>query len=80
MNSRRTTAQRLDEYIGNAGFPPQCNEIPLFEEFSNDDQAPVSPPPLANGYISGAFLQMSQAIAFHSQSITTNVTTLKWLC
>ena len=47
---------------GNAGAPPRGNQVPTLEEVSNDDQAMVNPPPLADGDIRAAFLQMSQAI------------------
>ncbi|XP_069147184.1 uncharacterized protein [Solanum lycopersicum] len=63
-------ARRLDEEIANAGVPSQGNQVPPLEEVSNDDQAPINPP-LMDGEIRSAFLQMAQAITTQAQDVTT---------
>ena len=62
MNTRRTSARRLDEEKANAGVPSRGNEVPPLEEVANDDQALVNPSPLTDEDISRTFLQMAQAI------------------
>ena len=71
MNTRRTTARRLDEEIANVGVSPQGNQVPPLEEGANDDQDPVNPPPLKDGDIRDAFLQMAQDITTQAQAVTT---------
>ena len=61
MNIWRTTAQRLDEEIANAGIPPRGNQVPPLEEVANDDKALVNHPPLIDGDIKAAYLQMAHA-------------------
>ena len=48
MNTQRNVARRLDEEIANAGALPRGNQVPLLEDVSNDDQAPVYPPPMTD--------------------------------
>ena len=67
----KTDARRLDEEIANARAPPRGNQVPPLEEVPNDDQAPVNPPPLTDGDIRVAFLQMDQAITTQAQTFTT---------
>ena len=62
MNTQRTAARRLDKEISNGGAPPRGNQVPPLEEIVNDDQAPINPPPLTDGDIRVAFIQMAQAI------------------
>ncbi|TMW93528.1 hypothetical protein EJD97_011534 [Solanum chilense] len=71
MNTLRTGARRLDEEIANAGVSPQGNQVPPLEEGANDDQDPVNPPPLKDGDIRDAFLQMAQDITTQAQAVTT---------
>ena len=71
MNTWKNAARRLQEEIANAGAPSRGDQVPLLEADGNDDQAPVNPPPLMDGDIRYAFLQMSQAITTQAQSITT---------
>ena len=46
MNSQRTAAWTLDEEIANAGATSRGNQVPPLEEFDDDDQDLVNPPPL----------------------------------
>ena len=71
MNTRRITARRLNEEIANAEVPPQGNQVPHLEEFANDDQGPVNPPPLTKGDIRDSLLQMSQSITTPTKAVTT---------
>ncbi|TMW94055.1 hypothetical protein EJD97_010796, partial [Solanum chilense] len=71
MNTLRTTAQSMDEEIVNVGTPPRGNQVPPLEENANDDQAPINPPPLMDGEIRDAFIQMAQAITTQAQAVTT---------
>ena len=61
MNTWRSTARRLDEQIDNAGVPPHGNQDPPLEEVANDDKALVNHPPLIDGDIKAAYLQMAHA-------------------
>ena len=71
MNTQTTAARELNEEISNAEVPPRGNQVPPLEEVTNDDQAPVNPSLLIDGYIRAAFLQMSQDIITEAQSGTT---------
>ncbi|TMW81583.1 hypothetical protein EJD97_008824 [Solanum chilense] len=71
MNTRRNAARRLDKEIFNAEAHPRGNEVPPFEEDVNNDQAPVCPPPLMDGDIRAAFLQMAQAITTQDKHVGT---------
>ena len=42
--------------------PPYGDQVPPLEEDVYDDQAQVNPPPLTDGGIRDAFLQMTQDI------------------
>ena len=53
------------------GVSPQGNQVPPLEEGANDDQDPVNPPPLKDGDIRDAFLQMAQDITTQAQAVTT---------
>ncbi|TMX05864.1 hypothetical protein EJD97_006910 [Solanum chilense] len=71
MNTRRTAARELDEEISNAGVPPRGNQVPPLEEVANDDQAHVNPPPLTDGDVRAAFIQMAQVISTQEQVLNT---------
>ena len=71
MKTGRTASRRLDKKISNGGVPPWDNQVPPLEEISNDDQALVNPPPLTDGDLREAFLQMDQDITTQSQAVTT---------
>ncbi|TMX03111.1 hypothetical protein EJD97_018162 [Solanum chilense] len=71
MNTRRTYARTLDEDITNAGVPPRGNQVHLLKEVANNDQVPINPPPLTDGDIKVAFLQMAQVITTQTQAVTT---------
>ena len=77
MNAWRSAARRLDEEISNARVPPRGNQVPPLEEVPNDDQAPVNPPPLTDGDIRVAFLQLAQAITTQAQPVTTDAQAMK---
>ena len=66
-----THVRIFDEDIPYAGALPRGNQVPPLEEVTNDDQAPVNPSLLIDGYIRAAFLQMSQDIITEAQSGTT---------
>ena len=71
MSTWRNATWRLKVGIANAGAPPLRNQFPFFEEVFNDDQAPVNPPPLIDGYIRDDFLQMAPSITTQAQASTT---------
>ena len=72
MNTRITSTRRFDEQIANTRATPRGNQVHPLEEVANDDKAPVIPPPLTDGDIRDAFLQMAQAITSQEQSVTTH--------
>ncbi|TMX04113.1 hypothetical protein EJD97_011538, partial [Solanum chilense] len=76
MNTRRNVARRLEEEIANEGVPPRGNPVPSLEEDVNDDQVPVNPPPLTDGYIMDALIHMAQSITTQAQAITTQAQAL----
>ena len=71
-----TADRRLDEQIANGGIPCQGNQIPSLEEVAKDDQYPVNHPPLMDGDIRAAFLQMAQDITTQEQDVTTQDQTM----
>ena len=71
MNTKRTTTQRLDEEISNAGVPSQVIQVPSLEQVANDDQDSVNPPLLMDGDRRETFLEISQDITTQEQAMTT---------
>ena len=70
MNTRRNVAQRVEEEITNAGAPPHGEQVPPLEEDDNIDQSPADPPPLKDGDISDALIQLSQDSTIKYQAMT----------
>ena len=62
--------QRLEEETTNAGAPPRGEQVPPLEEDANMEQAPDNSPPLTNGDIRVAFIQLAQAYIVQSQAMT----------
>ena len=71
MNTRRNATRRHEKEIANAGTPPHGDQVPLYEEDGNDDQALVNPLPLMNEKIRVSLFQMYQAISTQAQDATT---------
>ncbi|TMX03040.1 hypothetical protein EJD97_018676, partial [Solanum chilense] len=61
--------RRAVEGIAKAGV--QNHQVPPLEEVGMGDQVMVNPPPMTNGDIRAAFLQMSQAVKTLAQEVTT---------
>ena len=59
MNTQRNATQRLEEKIANVEAPLHCDQVHPLEEGGNDDQDPVNPPPLTDGDIRAALIQLS---------------------
>ena len=53
------------------GVPPRGDQVPPLEKDVNDDQIPVSPPPLTDENIRAALFQMAQAITTQAQDSIT---------
>ena len=70
MNTRRTFAQKVDEYIANVGDPPRDYQVSPLEQDVDDDLAPVKPPPLMYGDIRASFLKFSQTITTQEHDVT----------
>ena len=74
-------AERLEEEITNAEYPPRGEKVPPLNEDINDNQAPVDPY-LTDSAIRDAFFQMAQAITTQAQDSTTQaqamMTQAKW--
>ena len=73
MNTQINAARKLEEEIANAGAPHRGEQVPPFEEDTNVDQALVNPPPLTNGDIRAALIQLAQAATFQAQAMTAKV-------
>ena len=70
MNTRRNVAERLEEEIAIARSPPRGDQVPLLEEKSNFEEAPVNPPPLTVGDIKVSLIQLSQVVTTLAQAMT----------
>ena len=70
MNTLRNAAWILQEDIA-TGVPSQGDQVPPLEKSSNDDQAPVNPPPLTDKNIRDTLFQISQTITTQAQAPTT---------
>ena len=75
-NTRKITAQTLDEEITNAGVPQHGNQDPPLEEVANADQAMTIPQALSDRDIMEDFLKMEQSITNQALSITTQGQTM----
>ena len=62
MDTRRTTARRVEEEVANAGATPQGNRIPCQEKVVVNDQVPINPPAMTDGEVRASVLKMAQAI------------------
>ena len=71
MNTQTTAARELNEEISNAEVPPRGNQVPPLEEVANHDQAHVNPPPLTDGDVRAAFIQMAQVISAQEKFLNT---------
>ena len=67
MKTLRT--RRLEEEIANAGATPCGEQVPPLEEDANFDQAPVNRPPLEDGDIRDAIIQLDQATTVRTQAM-----------
>ena len=74
MNTQRNQARRLEEKIANARAPPRGKQVPPPEEAANVDQAPINTPPLMDGYISVALIELAQAATVQAQAMKAKPT------
>ena len=63
-------SQRLEEEIVNVGVPHDGDQVPPFEEYLNDDPAPINPPHLTDENIRTTLIQNSQSITTEAQTAT----------
>ena len=56
--------------MSNSGAPPRGKQVPPPEEAANVDQAPINTPPLMDGYISVALIELAQAATVQEQAMT----------
>ena len=70
MNTRRTAINRVGEEIANTRSTPQHNRNALQVQAAVNDQVPVNPSAMTDGYVREALLQMAQAITTQVQAIT----------
>ena len=78
MNTQRESTRRAKEGIANVGAhdnqsPPQDNQGPPLEEVDMGDQVPVVPPLMTEGEIRETFLNLSQAMTYQANSVTSHV-------
>ena len=52
---------------------PQENEVPQIEQYPINGQIPVVPPPMTDGEIRAAFINLSQAITSKANNVTSQV-------
>ena len=71
MNTRRTDARRVGEYIVNAGATPQGNRIPPQVHTLAIEQLSINPPAITDCEVRAVFFRMVQAITTQAQIITT---------
>ena len=58
---------QLDDEFTNAGVNPRGDQVPYLEEYVEDDQDPINPPPLTDVNIRPALFQISQDINTKAQ-------------
>ena len=55
MDTRRTTARRVEEEVANAGATPQGNRIPCQEKVVVNDQVPINALAMKDGEVTQPF-------------------------
>ena len=70
MNTQRNDTRNLEEEIANAVVSPHGYEVPPLEEYVNDDQALVNPPPFTDDNIWATLFKMSLDITTQAQTST----------
>ena len=69
MNAWRSAARRLDEEISNVGARPHGNQFHPLEEGGKNNHAPVNSPPLADGNIRVALVQLAEDATAQAQVV-----------